>query len=205
MISKRVFSDLNMNMRKVCHEDGILNLDFDGKSMLLIGVFLQPRPSGWMNLEHLPPINAQHLFELHKLSEIVRQNSDPELVVRVGEQTQSDIAAIHAMTDTDISDCLENHLRSYMTNHLVGKQNMEVMNNATNTIFTIYAVDGRANGHTGAFQYNLSDDIDITKTGNLKKILKLWVGARVQLTDNLDVENKLCNGSEVTVKIYPHL
>ena len=50
-----------------------------------------------------------------------------------------------------------------MTNHLVGKQNMKVMNNATNSMFTIYAVDGRANGCKGAFQYNLSDDIDISK------------------------------------------
>ena len=51
-----------------------------------------------------------------------------------------------------------------MTNHLVGKQNMEVMNNATNTIFTVHAVDGRADGHTGAFQYNLRDDTDIAET-----------------------------------------
>ena len=105
------------------------------------------------------------------------------------------------MADTNISHWPENHFRSYMTNHLVGKRNKEVMNNATNTIFTIYAVDRRADGHTGAFHYNLSDDIDITKTGNLNKILKLWVGSSVQLTDNLDVEDKLCNGSEGT-EIY---
>ena len=88
--------------------------------------------------------------------------------LRVGEQTQSDIAVIDAMADTDISHWPENHFKSYMTNHLVGKRNMEVVNNATNTIFTIHAVDGRTDGHTGAIQYNLSDDIDIAK-----KILKL--------------------------------
>ena len=38
------------------------------------------------------------------------------------------------------------------------------MKHATNTIFTLHAVDRRADGHTGAFQYNLSDDIDIKKT-----------------------------------------
>ena len=47
---------------------------------------------------------------------------------------------------------------------MVGKQNVEVMKHATNTIFTLHAVDRRADGHAGAFQYNLSDDIDITKT-----------------------------------------
>ena len=34
----------------------------------------------------------------------------------------------------------------------------------------------------------MSYDFDIAKTGNLKNILKLWVGATEQLTDNLDVE-----------------
>ena len=67
-------------------------------------------------------------------------------------------------------------------------------------MFTIYAVDGRANGCKGAFQYNLSDDIDISKLKTWKKILKLLVGAIVQLNDNLDVEDKLCNCSEGTVK-----
>ena len=104
------------------------------------------------------------MFKLHQLTEITRQNSVPEFAellnrVRVGEHTQSDIAAMHAMEDTNISDWPENHFRSNMTNHLVAKRNMEVMNNATNTVFTIHAVDGRADGHTGAFQYNLSDDI----------------------------------------------
>ena len=94
-------------------------------------------------------------------------------------QTQSDIAAIYAMADTDISDCPENHFRSYVTNHLVGKQNIEMMNNATDSIFIIHTTDGRADGHIGAFRYNLSDIIDIAKTGNLRKIFKLWFGARV--------------------------
>ena len=124
--------------------------------------------------------------------------------MRLGEQTQSAIAAIHAMADPDIFDWPKNHFKSFVKNHLVSKQNVEVMNNSTNTIFTIHAVDGRADGHTGAFQYNLSDDIDIAKTENLKKILKLWLGARVQLTDKLHVRDKLCNSSEGTVK-YIHI
>ena len=80
-----------------------------------------------------------------------------------------------------------------MKDQLVGKQNVEEMNNATNTIFKIH-VDGGADGHTGVFEYSLSDDIDVSKTGNLKKIIKLWVGARVKLTDNLDVKDKLYKG-----------
>ena len=83
--------------------------------------------------------------------------------LRFGEQTLSDNAVIYAMADTVISHWPENHFKLCMTNHLVGKRNMEVVNNATNTIFAIHAVDGRTDGHTGAIQYNLSDDIDIAK------------------------------------------
>ena len=37
----------------------------------------------------------------------------------------------------------------------------------------------------------------------MKKIIKYWVSARVKLTDNLDAEANLCNGSEDIVK-YIH-
>lgn len=57
-------------------------------------------------------------------------------------------------------------LKTISDHHMVGKQNVEVMKHATNTIFTLHAVDRRGDSHTGAFQYNLSDDIDFTKTGN---------------------------------------
>ena len=58
---------------------------------------------------------------------------------------------VMADTDTDVSDRPGNHFRSYMANHFVGKWNMEVMNNGTKRIFTIHAVDGRADSHTGVF------------------------------------------------------
>ena len=100
--------------------------------MLVIGDFQQFSSSGWMIFEHLMPIDAWLLSKLHELTEIVRQNNDPEFVellnrVLVGVPTQSDIAGIYAMADTDISDCPENHFRLYVTNHLVGKRNMEMI------------------------------------------------------------------------------
>ena len=40
MISKLTFNDLNVNMQKVFDKNGIFNLDFGGKPMLVIGDFL---------------------------------------------------------------------------------------------------------------------------------------------------------------------
>ena len=57
MISELTFNDLNVNMQNVFNEDDILNLDFGGKSMLVIGDFLQLLPSGWMIFEYLTPID----------------------------------------------------------------------------------------------------------------------------------------------------
>ena len=208
MISKDTFNDLNVNMRKIFDEDGNLDLDFGGKSMLLIGDFLQ-LPAKTMIFQRLSPTDAWYLFRLHELTEVMRQSGDPEFAellnrVRIGKQTDEDIEAIHELENTDVSTWPENHLRSYMTNHLVNKRNLEVMNTATNAIFTINAVDGRADNHTGAFPYNLSDDLEPGKTGNMKRSLRIWVGARVILTANLDVDDKLCNGSEGVVK-YIHV
>ena len=57
MISELTFNDLNVNMQNVFDEDDILNLDSGGKSMLVIGDFLQLLPSGWMIFGYLRPID----------------------------------------------------------------------------------------------------------------------------------------------------
>ena len=208
MIDKQTFDDLNNNMRDIFDEDKILNIDFAGKSMLLIGDFLQ-LPAKPMIFQRMAPTDAWYLFKIHELTEIVRQSSDPSFAnllnrVRIGEHTDSDVEAIHDMENTDVSSWPENHLTSYMTRRLVDKRNTDIMNMATNPIFTINAYDANADNHTGAFKYTLSDDLDVGKTGNMLKTLKIWVGARVMLTANLDVDDKLCNGSEGTVK-YIHI
>ena len=45
-------------MLKVFDKEDILNLDFGGKSMLLIGDFVQLPSSGWMIFEHLTPVHG---------------------------------------------------------------------------------------------------------------------------------------------------
>ena len=58
VISKLTFNDLNVDMRKVFDEDGILNLDFGRKFMLLIGDFLQLPSSDWMIFEYSTPTDS---------------------------------------------------------------------------------------------------------------------------------------------------
>ena len=53
------------------NDDSFFNLDFSGKSMPVIGDFLQLPSSGWMIFDHLTPTDAWHSFKLHELTEIV--------------------------------------------------------------------------------------------------------------------------------------
>ena len=58
IFSKLTFNDLNVNMQKIFDEDGILNLDFGGKSMLVIGDFLQLPSPGRKIFEQLTPTDT---------------------------------------------------------------------------------------------------------------------------------------------------
>ena len=116
MISKDTFDDLNLNMRKIFDEDGNLDLDFGGKSILLVGDFLQ-LPAKPMIFVRFSPTDAWYLFRLHELTEIMCQSGDPEFAellnrVRIGKHTDEDIAAILELENTDVSTWPENHLRS---------------------------------------------------------------------------------------------
>ena len=141
MIDKPNFDDLNKNMRDIFDEDQILNKDFGGKSILVIGDFLQ-LPAKTMIFQHMSPTDSWYLFQYHELTEIMRQSSDPSFAellnrVRVGEHTDADVKAIHDLEHNDVTSWPENHLTGYMTNRLVNKRNSDVMDQASNTIFTI--------------------------------------------------------------------
>ena len=119
MVDKQSFDDLNRNMREIFDEDQILNKDFGGKSMLVVGDFLQ-LPAKVMIFQSMTPTNAWHLFRFHELTEIVRQSSDPSFAkllnrVRIGEHNDTDVKAIHDMEDTDVTSWPEHHLTAYMT------------------------------------------------------------------------------------------
>jgi hypothetical protein len=81
MIDKKTFEDLNNNMRAIFDEDKVLNIDFGGKSMLVIGDFLQLRAK-IMIFERMTPTDAWYLFKMHELTEIVRQSSDPSFITQ---------------------------------------------------------------------------------------------------------------------------
>ena len=204
MTGKETFDDLNKYMRHILDE----KLDFGGVSILSIGDFFQLPPVKQKFIFMILTLtDAWNLFSLHELHEIVRQNSDPHFAqllnrLREGNHTDADIEDIKALADTDISDMPDDHVKCYVTNNLVNKENDKAMNRFIEEggiMYVFHAKDSKADSRTGAFEVITLDDDCISNTGNLPKQLKICVGTRVMLTDNMDIGDRLINGSIGTV------
>ena len=209
MIGETTFNDLDIRLQKIMNNDK----PFGGISVILIGDLMQ-----------LPPVKQKcifdeinyvwDLFKLHELTEIVRQSSDPEfaeLLNRLRETDNAedisdhDIEAIKALADTDTSDWPDKYIKLYMFNHLVNNENVNALNKLVEddnvNIVEVKAKDSSKDVKTGSCKVTVTEDADMSSTGNLPTRLKICVGAKVMLTHNVDIEDKLINGSLGTVRI----
>ena len=141
-------------------------------------------------------------FKLHELTEVVRQSSDPEfaallLRLREGKHTADDITEIRKLEETDMSSWPEEVTHLYMTNFLADCRNNECLSRLEtedNTIITVNAKD------QGPKNTTVPDDIAFSNTGNMKKRLQISEGAKIMITVNLDIDDKLVNGTLATIK-----
>ena len=209
MIGELTFNDLDIRLQKIMNN----HMPFGGISVILIGDLMQ-----------LPPVKQKcifdnvnynwDLFKLHELIEIVRQSSDPEfaeLLNRLRETdnpediSDQDIETIKALAYTDTAEWPDKYIKLYMFNHLVNSENANALNrlveNQNVEIKEVKAKDSSKDVKTGSCKINVSEDTDISSTGNLPTLLKLCLGAKVMLTHNVDIEDKLINGSLGTVRI----
>ena len=87
-------------------------------------------------------------------------------------------------------------MKMYITNFLVSQENTRCLtrcNNWINKRTSIAKDESRT-------KVAINKDVPINETAGLSKILTLCVGARVMLTINKDVGDKLINGSTGTVR-----
>ena len=177
---------------------------FGGVSILASGDLFQlpPVASGpiystiTQRLECLSQSIWQKEFELHELTEIVRQAEDPEFAnilnrVREGKQTPTDCQSLEQLNYTDVSNWPYEPIKLYSTNKPALEANNETVNKLPATKYTIMAKD-KPN--------DLDDSISISNTGNLPHTLRICEKARFMLTVNLDTEDHLVNGSIGTIE-----
>ena len=113
-------------------------------------------------------------FNLHELTEIVRQSGDPEfaallLRLREGKHTEDDITEIRKLEETVTSTWPDEITHLYMTNYLAGCRNEECLSRLENEINTIITVNAKDQGPKNT---SVPGDVAFSSTGNMKNIYK---------------------------------
>ena len=139
-------------------------------------------------------------FQLRELVEIVRQSSDPEFAailnrVREGKHTDDDVTKIVELENTYTSNWPHEYVKLFLTNYLAGRENEEAIAKLNNETHIIQAEDSGKDLETGTCRINVLDYVSLNQTGNLPAKLKVCVRARLMLTDNISVTDRLINGS----------
>ena len=130
------------------------------------------------------------------LVEIVRQCSGPDFAqllnrVREGQQTDNDVIQIKALANTDTATWPDEFVKVYLDNYLAGQENEDCIGKLDSEVVVIKAQDGNKDIETNTCSISIPDNISLSQTANLSAKLKLCFGARVMLTDNISVSDKL--------------
>ena len=198
-----VGTDLLLSIhRRLCDVMG--NQDpFGGVSVLAVGDLLQLPPVGRFPIFDPPTDEMAALygslwknhFEMIELTEIVRQKNDENFAsllnrVRIGKQTTEDIEILKqreiSINSPDYPK-LAPHIFAFNADK--DKHNTEILDTLPDPVYTFKARDSERDSQTGRVKVTSFPK----KAGGLLPELKVGIGARVTLTQNIDVSDGLVN------------
>ena len=107
---------------------------------------------------------------------------------------------IKALANTDTGVWLNEFVKAYLNNYLAGQEDEACIGKLDSEVVVIKAQDKNKDIETSTCSISIPDNICLSQTANLPAKLKLCVGARVMLTDNVSVSDRLINGSLGTIK-----
>ena len=105
-----------------------------------------------------------------------------------------------ALANTDTATWPDEFVRVSHNNYFAGQQNEDCIDKLDSEIVVIKAQDSSKDIETNTCSISIPDKIGLSQTANLPAKSKLCIGARVMLTDNISVSDRLINGSIGTVK-----
>ena len=91
-------------------------------------------------------------------------------------------------------------VKVYLNNYLADKENDSSVCKLDSEIVVFKSQDSKKDTEINTCFIAIPDNISLSQTSNLPAELKLCVGARVMLTGNINMFDKLINGSFGTVK-----
>ena len=186
------------------------DIPFAGISIIVFGDFYQLPPvqqrtiyaeykDAWLNLSPL-----WRLFKIAELKEVMRQRGDTTLIdllnnIRTASFNAEDENLLRSKFVTKDNDNYPHHsIHIWAENAPVNQHNALMLNNVDNALFSLNAIDifpKNVQASVIAKALNRSQ----METGGLARLLELKVEARVMLTSNIDVADKLSNGQIGTV------
>ena len=198
MTGVNTFDALNLTLRKIKND----NRDFGGISVISVGDLFQLPPVKMGSIFSLIRSRLNdpwlRLFKLHELIQIMRQCNDPDFAdllsrLREGKHTKEDVETIKELENTDTSSWPGEVTRLYITNHLADAHNESCLSRLQNAGKPIANVIAKDKG-------SIPKNVPIGQTRNLRHILKIGEGSKVMVTANIDVADRLVNGTLGTVK-----
>ena len=207
MVSSDLWTDFDARLAEIFKTIG---LPFAGLSMVLIGDFLQLPPvkgrfifsqfTNYSKMNQLLSLQLWHLFKYAELTEVVRQK-DSEFIkllnnVRVGkiEEQDENLLKSRFICESD-KNYPDNALHMYAENEPTILRNIAVLNNLPGEVYSIEAYDKVPNDCSYPLHLiQAAQNQKQSNTGGLAKILQVKIGAKVMLTVNIDIQDKLMNG-----------
>ena len=101
---------------------------------------------------------------------------------------------IIALANTDTATRPDEFVKVYLDNYSAGLENEDCIGKLDSEVVVKKAQDSNKDIETSACSIFIPDNVGRSQTANLPAKLKLSVGARVMLTDNISVSHRLING-----------
>ena len=201
---------LNIHLR-LCEIFGVkTSVPFAGKMIIVCGdLFQLPPVMGSSVYKEGKNLLAQMLrlwqsFKLAELTEVMRQRGDTVFIdllnnVRVGKLTESDISILNSRFINENEPHYPHHaLHLFAENAPVIAHNERKLNDIDLPLFTINAIDEIPRDTPISL---VTDALNRkqNETGGLARVLKLKVNAKIMITANIDIDDRLINGQIGTV------
>ena len=145
------------------------------------------------------------LFKIAELDEVMRQKGDTDLIdmlnkVRTGDlDNESEILIMSRFISKNDHSFPVEALHIFAENKPAQRHNDYMLNHLDHSLFKIAAIDEMPQ-NTSQSDISKALNRKQSETGGLARILNLKLGARVMLTCNIDIEDRLINGQIGTVR-----
>lgn len=208
MVSNKLLLHIHQRLTEIFGSSE--DIPFAGISLIACGDFYQ-----------LPPIQAKPVyadykdpmlnicwkhFKIAELNEVMRQRGDQELIsllnnIRVGKLDKHENMIKSKFIFREDANYLENAVHIFAENQPAFDHNKRMVNSLTSEEINIQAVDKIPENIPSSLVQSLYNRTQI-ETGGLAKNLLIKIGAKVMLTSNIEVCDKLINGQIGIIKHF---